>query len=163
MTKRAGKRKYRMGSQRHPPGKITTGPSTLEVDHLPERESINLELRAINAGWILQDGASQTFRDGLIRKAIKLGLESKDDRTVVAAFRAVSMVELKQQQLILMEKSLQIREQNRDLPGQVDGQVFSSSATPERPAHEIVQELIARKDIRDALDRRPSSGVHKTD
>jgi len=73
MTKRAGKRKFRMGSQRHPPGKIN-GPDTIEgPDHLKPSVSLGLEVKALTEGWLVGSEYAHK-RQKLVERLIDKGL-----------------------------------------------------------------------------------------
>lgn len=74
MTKRAGKRKHRMGSQRHPPGKIN-GPDTIDgPDNLNPAESLRLEIKALSEGWLV--GAKHAEkRQRLVERLLDKGLD----------------------------------------------------------------------------------------
>lgn len=141
MTKRAGKRKHRMGSQRHPPGK-KTAPSTLIEDNLPESASHSLEKQAINGDWLCNSEEADKLRQALIQKMMAIALKSPDEKTAVSAFRAVAMAELRQQAL----------NRGTGLPSQVNVGVGVNIEQPEeKPAEvrplDIVQELLKRADV----------------
>lgn len=73
MTKRAGKRKNRMGNQKHPPGKIK-GPDTIEgPDNLKPTESLKLEIKALAEGWLVGEKYAEKRRK-LVERLIDKGL-----------------------------------------------------------------------------------------
>ena len=149
MNKRAGRRVHRNGSQRHPPGATQREP-TIERDDLPSEESLHLELQSLSKGWLQNDEKFAKYRDALMMKTAALALkENADPKFLVAALRAISMAELRQQQNQIQSIGLQLRRQ--ELPAQVNVQVNNEIQV--KPLYSVVQELIARKEVRQALDR----------
>lgn len=146
MTKRAGKRKHRMGSQRHPPGPTQREP-TVEQDHLPPRESQAIELRALREGWLLRmpDGNQQALREQLMVKILKLAATTGDDRIAVAAFRALVQAETREKMLLLKQQELK----SKALPEQME----PASIQPQ-PVYVIVQELLRNRDVINAISVR---------
>lgn len=139
MTKRAGKRKNRNGSQRHPPGRKA---ASEHEDNLPTQESQALEIRAIREGWLIDSPKSSQLRQALMQKVLKIGLSGEaSDKTVISAFRALTTAELRQQQI-------QLASQNQELPQQVSVGV---QVVNNQPAHEIIADLIQRREVREVL------------
>lgn len=150
MTKRAKKRPFRMGTQRHPPGPTQREP-TLERDDLPAVESAKIEIAALQNGWLVTDPDFVKYREFLLIKVMQLAIEEKQSpKITIAALRAVASTELKQQQLQLMAEAIELRRGEQLQP------IAHESGGQQKPTFKIVQELIARKDVRDALDRRPN-------
>lgn len=142
MTKRAGKKKPgARGSQRHPPGKIVNGPLA-DRDVLPESEKTALEMRALREGWLMQakeEGEEVArYRQALMRKIMQIGLSTDEKELAIKAFRALSMAELRQQQIEI---------HRTQQPGQLNVGVQVNTQQP----HEVVADLIARRDVREAL------------
>ncbi len=159
MTKRAGRRKHRMGSQRQPPSaKPTPREPTIVRDNLPPAESLSLELQAISKGWINEDAKFDQLRTALINKVVKAGIESPDPHLTIKALRAVAQTEQRTKQLQLAAIALQRRGIGSDLPEQIQ-----VSAVPEAPKaiqsnpYEVIQELIKRNDVRAALHHGPAN------
>ena len=91
MTKRAGKRKNRMGNQKHPPGKIQ-GPDTIEgEDNLSKSESLRLELMAASQGWLAGSQHDEKRRK-LIQKLLDRGIELIDKEEDLESWEAATRI-----------------------------------------------------------------------
>lgn len=143
MTKRAGKRQYRMGTQRHPPGPTEREP-TIERDDLPPAESLKLELNAINT-WTVNTPEFAQYRQALMVKAMLIALKSDASaKTVVSALRSVAHIEMEEKRLELQRQTLEQRA--NELP---TISVEVNQQTNIEP-YMLIQQLIARNDVRDA-------------
>lgn len=92
MTKRAGKRKHRNGSQRHPPGVITNRPDTLTEDNLSKKESLSLELQALAGGWLM-GGELDGPRKALFKKVLSKAHEVEDVKVLCRILQTLSKAE----------------------------------------------------------------------
>lgn len=155
MTKRAGKRKRRNGVQPQKPtnGQPVAKPSTLVEDHLPSSESTALELRAVREGWMLGDASMDVARSNLMKKLATLATKETDADKLCRIVRTLAMAEQREKMIAIASLRLEKAKQS-DLPPPVEGKVIGPV---EKPAYQVVQELIARKEVRKALDRRPET------
>lgn len=164
MTRRAGKRKNRMGVQPEKPrgGAKVVREHSLVEDGLKPAESSAIEMRAVGQGWCLEDYDARgpdgnlvhvkaaTVRQQLLRKVAAIASsKSTDDRTVVAAFRALTRAEQN-------EVALQLRRERSELPAQVGVEIKAEvnaqvAVEVNKPVHQIIRELHARSDVREAL------------
>ena len=164
-SKRAGRKKHRNGTQRHPPGPTKREP-TIERDDLDPNESLALEVRAIANGWLVGDQTFDAYREALIKKAMTMALNPKTDpEMVVKILRTISNAELKQQQ-VKIAAFLATKQKPNDLPAQVNVGVqigASEQQEPQKPAYLVIQELIKRKDVRAAIDRRHNIADQSSD
>lgn len=137
MTKRAGKRKFRMGSQRHPPGKIVNGrPDTFQEDNLKPHESLRLEIQAVCKGWL--SGPEDVSRLAKIRsKLLKMGEATEDADVLTKIFRTLCQAD---QQIIRNliaaegmgnDKPIVVVQQNNN-SGRDTLQEFIDSLTPDQ-------------------------------
>ena len=161
MTKRAGKRKNRMGSQRHPPGPITKPPTVVE-DNLPPQESLALERMAIERGWLLGPEHDRT-RELLLRKLASLAAKSDNAETVCKIVRTISNAE-QRQQMIEIARQRANRPANTELPSPINVGVTVNNnqqgSLGEAPKpFEVIQSLIAQRAVRDAASP-PPAGLH---
>lgn len=147
MTKRAGKRPNRQGSQRHPPGK-QTAPDTEE--RLPETEARKLELRAVREGWLISDDPQfQQVRQSLIRKLVSDAVTNKDPLVTNTIARTLAMMEQRERALDLAAQRLQAP---IDLPPQVEApQDPVEAADPKQ----VAAELLKMAEIQQAIDFSP--------
>ena len=143
MTKRAGKRPYRNGSQRHPPGKTQRDP---DDSGLPAKVEAGMELMAIRKGWIIDTPAFQDQREKLIQKLVNYARATEDIREVESIVRTLANAEQREYKLHLQRAQIELH------LDEVEGTVVPKSLA--KPPHLVVQELIARKDVRSVADRR---------
>lgn len=161
MTRRAGKRKHRMGSQRMPPSaKPTPREPTIVRDDLPPAESMSLELQSLAKGWLNESADFDKVRTALINKVAKAGLEATDPNLTIRAMRAVAQTEQRTKQLQLAAKALEIRSRE-GLPDQLPAAVAPDRPQEQTP-YELIQELITRRDVRNALDYRPTDSTESS-
>lgn len=137
MTKRAGKRKFRMGTQRHPAGKMKTRPDTFTEDHLSPQESLKLEMQAILRNWLANpDQVSK--RNTLLNKLTQLGCNSENPDLINRIVRTLSQIEQQTVRNMLAaeavdrdEKPVVIVQQNNS-NGRDTLQEFIESLSPEQ-------------------------------
>jgi hypothetical protein len=110
----------------------------------------SLEMRALARGWLLDEGESTAkLRQALMLRVMQTGIQTHDESIQIAALRAISNAELKQQQIRILAL------QKSQLPGQVNIGVNvdsggGSAAEAPKP-YEVIQDLLQRNEIRDAL------------
>lgn len=150
MTKRAGKRKHRMGTQRHPPGKIVNGPKA-DRDVLPEAKKEKLEIRAAREGWYLDNDGATKFRQALLQRVMNIGLKSSDERTVIQAFKALTTAELRQLQLDAAGEGTVVNVAVNNQVAVAQSGVGEDAGSEPDAAYSVVQQLIARREVREAI------------
>lgn len=155
MTRRAGKRKHRMGKQPGTPvnGQPVKKPHSLIEDNLKPRDSQTIELMAIAKGWLNESADFDQVRRALINKVAEAGLKSTDPDFIIRSMRAIAQTEQRTKQLQLAAISLSMRNQN-DLPEPIN--TAQQPVPLESKPFQIIQELISRNDVRAAIDRRPA-------
>lgn len=163
MTKRAGKRKYRMGAQ---PGKPTNGqpvqkPHSLIEDGLAPRESQALEKAAILKGWLVSGEKAIQLREMLLQKLVKAAAVSDNTKEVLEIVRVIATVEQRTEQLALARDRLN-KPRHSDLPQQINVGVNVNNNMQPEPATidespaasvaDIVDAILGRADVQAALD-----------
>lgn len=148
MTKRAGKYKYRMGSQRHPPGK-KTAPDTEE--RLPEPVAKRMEMKAIREGWLISDDPEfQKVRQQLMRKLVSDAVTTKDPAITATIARTIAMMEQR-------ERALEIAATRAIRAAELPQQIAPPSEADAMPADPkaIAAELLRMAEIQQAVDFSP--------
>lgn len=154
MTKRAGKRKNRMGVQTEKPrnGQPVAKPPTIIEDHLPQRESIRLELRAMREGWLLGQENMDVVRGNLMKKLATMASKEDDPDRLCRMIRTLAMSEQRE----IMLEIAKYKASQQDLPPQVQVGVVVNNQQPEQPVtqqrpFEVIQRLLERSDVKAAL------------
>lgn len=154
MTKRAGKRKNRMGVQPEKPrnGQPVAKPHSLIEDHLPPRESIRLELRAMREGWLLGQENMDVVRGNLMKKLATMASKEDDPDRLCRMIRTLAMSEQRE----IMLEIAKFKASQQELPAQVQVGVLVNNQPAEQPVvqqrpFEVVQRLLERADVRAAL------------
>lgn len=168
MTKRRGK-----GSRNQRRAKAELAEAEqLTADNLSPQESLALELQALRAGWLNGSTTFETTRQALLLKAATKALEKTcDDHLFVKLMRAIAQTEHREIQLRLQAAAITLRANGKgggdDLPEQrgpsvtinnvhVSGQQSPAVDTVQAvPVFQVIQQLIAKREVRDAADRRP--------
>lgn len=162
MTKRAGKGSKNKRRLAHA--------EALTADNLSPEESLALELEALRSGWLNGSPTFAKTREALLLKAATKALANGcDDQTFIKLMRAIAQTEHREISLRLQAASISLRSQGKgggdDLPEQrtpgaavvINNNVHVSGqyAAAQVPMFEVIQQLIAKREIRDAADRRP--------
>lgn len=127
-------------------------------DHLKRYDSERLEIRSVARGWVMMDaseGGSDKVRQAMLAKMAQICTKSPDERSAIAAFRAFSQAEQRQQALqIAAMRATQ-------LPAQVSVNVGSQGAMRQPdvpPMYEVLQDLLSQQEVQEVV-----SGGHLRD
>lgn len=143
--------------------------SVVGDDHLPAHESERLEIRSIARGWLMEEAAPTSpmdqVRQAMMRRMASICTKAPDERTAVAAFRALTQAEQREQALRISAMRA------TQMPVQVNVDASGSGAhgvSPEAPAmFEVIQELLMQQEVievvsgghvRDSRDESEDSG-----
>lgn len=167
MTKRAGKRKWRMGPGplKPPPG--PNGPikrdpmKSLTDDSLPPETSLAIELRALTNNWLLTADTKlrQQLIVTLLNKATVLSrkehLTDTEFNRLMRIFQTLSLTEQRQQRLAI-DKLRLMQGGNSELPSQVNNQQININVeggleVTQIPNWQAVRQLLADSTIQETL------------
>lgn len=137
-------------------GEALPRPATIEEDYLDPKTSLAMELRALEEGWLSEaDPKLAPLLKALTLKTAALGLKSPDPIVAARALRTVTNVEFKHRALKLQALGLLMRPGAApagDMPvPESPADEAPADVDEARPVYAVVQELIARREVRYAL------------
>lgn len=160
MTKRAGRRKHRMGkgplkppASASPPSRDPAASVTLP-DNLPPSTSLAIELAAIREGWILPGATGNKIRQALLNKMTSIALKSPDDRT---AIRAIQVLVMAEQRELMLAKQVKGRTTD-DLPDQVPVAEPAAARLEGQEPWRVIQDLLGNQNVIDAIVTKSAPG-----
>jgi len=132
-------------------------PSTLVEDGLDPRESLALELAALQRGWVIDNEEFGKIRAGLVRKVAAEAAKAADPNITIKALTAIARTEQRDHALKLQAMALLMRQRPpSDLPQQVEAQERPQEEARTQPKHELIRELINDRVVRAAYNPRSS-------